>query len=134
MTKENRKLHIKNSLQYLNLVIQASNEPEVLLGFSQGAEMASRLSMLAKAKALVLCGGRLAPELMNEESLEILHQKKIIKVQGLRDSIYSIAQHDKDCQDYHSKGLDLEVITFDGTHEIPKKVIADLIKKTRPCL
>lgn len=132
MTRENRQVAINNALQYLKTVVDNSVKPDLILGFSQGAEMASRLSLLLESKTLVLWGGRLAPEVFEPEMLEKMRTKKVIKVQASDDVIYTMEQHEKDCEQYDSYGITYEVMPFQGAHEVPELQVERLIKKITP--
>ena len=128
MTKEDRHTAIANALNYLQAVVDQSYSPDLLLGFSQGAEMASRLCLSLETKALVLWGGRLAPDVLEGESLEKIKAKKIFIVQGIKDQIYSQEKHEHDVSAYRDLGIELEVLSFDGGHIIDEKVLHELSK------
>ncbi len=134
MTKEVRHVDIENAMNYLSQVYQKAqlSANDYLLGFSQGAEMASRMFLTHDFKVLVLWGGKLADECFKPENLERLKNKKIYFVQGNSDHIFSnenAEQLERKCRE---NGLVLKVIKFEGGHEVKKEVVTelfDLIKK-----
>lgn len=129
MTKEDRLVAISNAQNYLKKVVEDSYSPELLLGFSQGAEMASRLSVVLNTKTLVLWGGKLAPEVLEGEKLERMRKMKIYSLQGHHDHIYTQERHERDRQSYAELGLQLEVIDFEGGHEINQDALHELCER-----
>lgn len=134
MTKEARHVDIDNAMSYLAQVYQSTQlmGSDYLLGFSQGAEMASRMFLKNDFEVLVLWGGKLADECFEPVNLERLNNKKIYLVQGDSDHIFSndnAEQLETRCRE---NSLNLRVIKFKGGHEVKEEVVTelfDVIKK-----
>ena len=135
LTKENTLAEMENVSSYLDAVFAAEQLPEntnlIVFGFSQGVSIASRWTALncVKCNQLVLYAGGIPNEMTPEEFkfLEAQHtQVKIIV--GTKDE-YLIEERMKS----ESKKIatlfnnKAEITTFEGGHEVRKKIINSLI-------
>ncbi len=130
LTKENTEAEIENVLGYLEVVYTAEalqNAPNfILLGYSQGVSVATRWVARNKIECsqLILCSGGLPVELESED-FEFLTNTKVTMIYGTKDEYLN----EKRLKTEHAKAKDLfgerlEIISFEGGHEVNVKVIS----------
>lgn len=130
MTAEDRLTDIRNYIQFLSKVYQTvinghSDIPVTVLGFSQGAATAARwvIHQPEIASRMILWSGIFPPDMDFMEARERLAHKQLAIVYGTRDPFI----HDKrlaEMTQLHEKlGLNPEVMTFDGGHDIDPEVL-----------
>ncbi len=131
LTKENTEAETENVLNYLNEVYMAEsieNVPNLLIfGYSQGVSIATRWIARNKTECnhLILHSGGLPKELQPKD-FELPDHTKVTMIYGTKDE-YLNAERLK-TEGVRAKELfgdKLEIISFDGGHEVNK----DLIKK-----
>jgi predicted esterase len=119
MTSQNRELHIKENVEYVNRVITEIknnypvNDTIVFHGFSQGTAMACRAALLGKFKSsgVILLGGDIPPEFDN------LHRiNRILLARGKRDKFYSSVRWKKDIARVKHSNIESHICEFDGGH------------------
>lgn len=131
LTKENTSLEIENVMTYLNQVYKAENIPKnikfVVFGFSQGVSIATRwiVKNHIKCDALFLYAGKTPREFKKSDFNEI----PIVKyIYGTKDEYISdeiITNEKLYCDSLF--GNKIEYISFEGTHELNKTVIKNLL-------
>lgn len=140
MTKEDRLCEIRDYISYLNMLYEkvfsesTKNSEQVkikILGFSQGTATVCRWVFDGQIRfdELILWAGNLAHDLAFEHTEAILGGKKIYMVYGDQDEFIKsehITAQEKLIQE---KNLKVEVIPFEGKHELNREVIVDLSKK-----
>lgn len=135
LTKENTAKEIENVMQYFDAVLEAEKLPKtvnlILLGFSQGVSVAARYVAKRKLKCnqLVLLAGGIPKELGVEDFKFLNGETKVSFIYGNQDE-YIIATNfmvDAKKRFYNLFGNDAQIITFEGTHEVPKELINELV-------
>jgi len=129
MTSENRTIEIANTLSYLRKILTIHQDTSVLLGFSQGAETASRLALYSEIKVLVLWGGKLAAECFDNKAIEKLRKIQIYSVRGEGDLIFDFEQQQDFKRSCLAFGLRVECLEFEGGHEIKPETVHILSRK-----
>lgn len=138
MTKEGRETDMLNQKAYFDAVIgevfqdhKLENYRVHLLGFSQGVSMISRMAAYAEIQfeTLILWAGGFPPELTSNQFDHLDEKAKLKVVLGTRDEYFAL---DKNYQPEVARmeeiiGLKPEIISFDGTHEISRDVLRELI-------
>lgn len=133
MTKEERLHEIEDYTQYLNLVYEqalqeAPNIQLHVLGFSQGAATVCR--WLAQAKwpvaELVLWAGVFPEDMEMATAREVLSQTRLTYVYGLQDEFITDEKLQQQLSWVRQAGLEPEIITFAGKHEINAQVLLKL--------
>lgn len=130
MTKEDRLTDIANNNSYLDQLVAHYREkyPEAeltLFGFSQGTATAVRWVCQAQTlpARLILWSGSFPEDLDWAKDIPLLNQLNPIFVLGDQDEFFDearIAEYTKWLTD---KGLQFEVIRFNGGHLIPPKTL-----------
>lgn len=135
MTTAERAHEIGDALAYLNRLYahlrkgDSENTTTCLLGFSQGAEMASR--WLARGTAtvdrLVLWAGGIPPDLDLETHASAFQSVRLTLVLGTNDEYIALDDlHAFEARlDDHT--IPYETITFDGTHQIDPDVLRQVV-------
>lgn len=126
MTTEDREIDISNYLAYLTAIYDAEVKPLAnrvklrVLGFSQGTATASRWLVRSKVSfnQLVLWGGFLAHEIGKPSAGRYFDANNLTLVYGDQDPFIppKVAQNIR--RKLKVLGLDPEIITFEGKHEI----------------
>lgn len=137
MTKADRLNEIEDYANYIqhlyaHFIAQLPADVEInVLGFSQGGATAVR--WIEKKQPLfhnLILWGAAFPEDLDYKSLQnYLQDKHLYVVHGRQDPYLSsekINKHQAFCLD---QGLDFEAIWFDGTHEIDRNILEQLIQK-----
>lgn len=123
MASENRELHIRDNVRYVESVIAAvlRDYPSLhslhLLGFSQGVAMAYRTAFAGERKyrSLVSVGGDLPPEFRSPTPL---HERTdaIFLYRAEADSLYSEAQFQEDRKLLSNRGVTIRTEHYNGAH------------------
>jgi len=131
LTKEKTQKNIPNVLNYLDSVYKAENIPSdlnfIILGFSQGVSVATRwiAHRTIKCDTLVLYAGKVPREFSEDDFKHIPNIKFII---GDKDEYVTpgVLENEKEYSDVLF-GKRIEYISFDGTHEVKRELINDLV-------
>ncbi len=135
LTKENTKKGIENIMNYFDQVLEAEKLPSnlnlIVLGFSQGVSIAARYVARRKLKCsqLVFVAGGVPKELRVEDFLFLTKETKVSFIYGTQDEyLASLYMVDVKRQFYELFGSDATIVTFEGKHEMPKKIINSIIR------
>lgn len=111
--------------QGLGTVAGGDSSRHVLLGFSQGAETASRWAVLgARPPAtLVLWGGGLAEDLATSRTVDALRESRVVFVVGDRDR-WAQQRSAAGLELLRGAGLEPERIGYPGGHRVDPGVLA----------
>jgi len=131
LTKEKTQKEIPNVLNYLDSVYQAEQIPTdlnfIVLGFSQGVSVATRwiAQRNIKCDTLILYAGKVPREFSTEDFKHIPSIKLIV---GDKDEYItpSVLENEKEYS-YALFEKRIEYITFDGTHEVKRDLINELL-------
>jgi predicted esterase len=123
MTREDRDLAIQDNLEYIARVIDrigAGASPLVCLGFSQGASMAYRTAVLGRHRVsgVIALGGDIPPEVRAATDAGAGGRRwpAVLIGAGLRDAWFN-QRLDGDLAFLTSRGIDHQVVRYDGAHE-----------------
>lgn len=135
LTKENTETETENVLNYLDEVYKAEelqNAPNLILfGYSQGVSVAARWVARNKTECnqLILHSGSLPKELQPED-FEFLTTTKVTLIYGDSDEYLNKEKLEKETERAKELfGDNLEIISFEGGHEVNVGIIADLAKR-----
>ena len=127
MTKEDRVREIEDYLGYLDLV-RATLLPPVpltILGFSQGVATAARWALrTAPAPVRLIAWGGLMPEEISAASLVSI---RLTYVVGEQEEWAPPAAVEAQAAAFRTAGGAVEVVRFEGGHEILPEVVARLV-------
>lgn len=132
MTKENRLVDIENYIEYLDTLfsktIKNNSIPVSILGFSQGSATASRwiLSKKIHFNRLILWAGILPPDMDFEIGAYVLKDKSVVMVYGQQDPFLTDARFIEMKTLTEKLKTKIEIVTFNGGHDIEEKVLLDL--------
>ena len=130
LTKENTQTEMENVLQYLDEVYKAENLAAVpklyILGFSQGVSIAARWVARRKINCskLILMSGKIPHELAPSD-FEFLKENQTYLVYGKQDHFFDSEVFEKEKDFAASLFKNLEIIPFEGGHEVNEKIIQD---------
>ncbi|SNY99744.1 alpha/beta hydrolase [Flagellimonas pacifica] len=135
LTKENTITETKNVLHYIDAVLEAEEIPSninlYLLGFSQGVSVTMRWMTQRKIKChtLVLYAGGIPNELTSKDFDYLdLSFTQIKMVYGTLDGYLNIERLKSEKTKIDSLfGGKVEIITFEGGHEMKPEIIKNLI-------
>lgn len=136
LTKENTKVETKNVLNYLQAVYDAEQIHDenklILFGFSQGVSVSTRwmVSQKIEPAILVIYAGRI-PEELTAEDLAYLKNTKVKIIYGNQDPFINpkvLVSQKNFAEKLFGKDR-LEIIEFQGKHEMNSKVISEIIEK-----
>ena len=134
LTKENTAVEIENVMHYFDAVLEAEKVPKtvnfIVLGYSQGVSVAARYVAKRKLKCnrLVLLAGGIPKELGAEDFEFFNGETKVSLIYGNQDEyITTNFMVDAKQRFYDLFGKDAQIITFEGKHEVPKKLINKLV-------
>ncbi len=134
MTRENRTVDIRNYITYLDAVCEHElksfpNIPVTVLGFSQGSATACRWATQGKIKfeKLILWAGIFPPDMDFKVGHDILSMKKTYLVVGKHDPYLNEDRMKEFKQLASQLGIQPEIISFEGKHEINEEVLSRLI-------
>ena len=135
LTKENTEAETENVLNYLDEVYKAEelqNAPNLILfGYSQGVSVATRWVARNKTECnqLILHSGSLPKELQPED-FEFLTSTKVTLIYGDSDEFLNKEKLIKETERARELfGDKLEIISFEGGHEVNVDIIADLANR-----
>ena len=134
LTKENTVTETENVMRYFDAVLEAENVPNALnlivLGYSQGVSVAMRYVAKRKltCEQLVLIAGGIPKELRAEDLAFLKRETKVSLIYGNQDE-YLTSAYLVDTKKRFNElfGNDAAVISFEGKHEMPKKIINELV-------
>ncbi len=127
MTKEDRAQEIADYLAYLEQVRAALVPPVPLtiLGFSQGVATAARWAVATTpAPVRLVCWGGLVPEEISPARLAPI---RVTYVVGEQEEWAPPAAVEAQAASFRAAGLTVEVVEFEGGHEIRPDVVARLV-------
>ncbi|WMJ74547.1 hypothetical protein RCC89_15435 [Cytophagaceae bacterium ABcell3] len=137
MTKEDRDSEIEDYIQYMNQVYQTL-KPHAsininILGFSQGVSTAYRWalsSQLFNPNKLILWAGIFPPDIKTDFGSQIDKLKAVdtYVVYGTKDPMLQ-QEHLEKFEAFKKVKKDLEVITFEGEHEINKAALLKIVER-----
>ncbi len=121
MTRLDRERAIRCNAAYVGNVIRKIQlerkiARRVYLGFSQGVAMAYRAACLTgqACQGLILLAGDFPPDL---ESTTIPESPPILLARGKHDTWYTKEKMEADMERLGAKGIQVEPLVFDGSHE-----------------
>ena len=133
MTSEDRENEIKDYIAYLDnlylcLKLHKTKARIIVLGFSQGVATASRWVHATPNRVddFVIYAGEIAKELLIPFS-EKIKSLTLTYVTGKSDPLIAREEHLKVYE--LMKGLNADILEFDGGHEVLPEVINDICKK-----
>lgn len=133
LTKENTKAETRNVLEYLDAVYAAENIPAdknlILFGFSQGVSVSMRWMATRKidCKMLVIYAGGIPKELKPED-FTFVENTKVKLVYGTQDEYITEQRIEEETRLAKALfGDKVEIIPFDGVHEMKPTVIKKLL-------
>lgn len=126
MTKEDREREIEEYLAYLGAVRKSvlPTVPLTILGFSQGVATAARWAAATTPSPVrLICWGGLLPEEIEAAALDGV---RLTFVVGEQEEWAPPAAVETQAAALRKAGMAVEVIRFDGGHEIRRDVVARL--------
>ncbi len=137
MTAEDRKMEIRDYVQYLNALYRHVIETGVpegvrlsILGFSQGTATATRWLADGQVTAdrLILWGGNPAFELCTEEFQIKVPVEQIQLVTGTKDKYLSPDRHTELRPTISKNGNEVDCLVFEGPHAIDVEMLSRLME------
>ncbi len=136
MTKENREDEIKDHIKYLDSIVRKvssnfSTAPKItLLGFSQGAELASRWSLLGNTKIdkLIIWSGKIARDLDFKAHRKKVNALNIKMIVGNSDSFISEDKLNEERKFLELSEVKFELIRFKGGHIIHQSTLQEVFR------
>lgn len=126
MTKENRGQDIVNYISYLNaihkeLLAEKDWDDIVVLGFSQGVATAFRWLAESdiKPSKFLICSGLVPPDVDLNIKKDIFDPIAMTYFSGVNDPYRTEASVQEFYNNVASSKLDMELVNFDGVHEVP---------------
>ena len=138
MTREDRELAIGDNVDYVGRVLAhmraryQTREPLVFSGFSQGAAMGYRAAAHYRANALIVLGGDMPPEIINQRQVPF---PPVLVGRGTRDEWYTEEKEIADREALATIGAQVEVCVFDGGHEWTdpfRAAAASVLRRAQP--
>jgi predicted esterase len=129
MTRADREHEIEDYVDYLDRVrshVGAAAERAVVLGFSQGAESASRWAVLGATPPdeLILWGGGLAADLDPDATGAALRGTTVTFVVGSQDR-WAQGRSEEGMTLLREQGLEPRRVDYDGGHRVEPGVLAE---------
>lgn len=135
LTKENTIKETENVMRYFDMVFEAEKIPNdknlIVLGYSQGVSVALRYvaKRQIKCSQIVLLSGGIPKELLADDFNFLNAKTKLSMIYGDNDEYLD---EDRILQEKNRAfelfgHLDLNIIPFEGTHEVKKELIHKLI-------
>jgi len=135
MTKEDRLTDIENYISFLDTLlssIQSKHQFESvhLIGFSQGGATASRWLAYGQHQfdSFTLWATVFPPD-MEKEYHPKINQSQNFFVFGTKDEYYSIEKVAEHFEEIENKGLQFQMINFEGGHDIDKTALEQIINE-----
>ena len=135
LTKENTIKETQNVLRYLDAVLEAEQIPVhlnlIVLGYSQGVSVALRYVTYRKlnVRQIVIMSGGIPKELVPADFKFLNPQTKISLIYGDNDEFLNedrlLNERNRAFELFGQ--CDLNIIPFEGKHEVKKELISDLI-------
>lgn len=134
LTKENTQKETENVIHYFDAIFKSEQLPEdinlILVGYSQGVSVAMRYLAFSKINCsqLVLLSGGIPKELKFDDFKFLKENTKVTMVYGTSDEYLNkerIRYEEK--RVYELFGNRVNIIPFDGVHEVKKDLIKDLV-------
>ncbi len=137
MTKEDREDDIADNMNYLNsiynTIISQLNDNVVIsfFGFSQACPTLSRWasSQQPHFHHLIMWGGQLAHDENYRNSKDYFSDKKLFFIYGLEDEFLPFGYKERHLSLARMAGMDFEIITYEGKHEIKREVLKDIFNQ-----
>ncbi len=136
LTRENTKAETQNVLNYFDAISKIEDfeaaKKLIVFGFSQGVSVSLRWMASRKVDCdlLVIYAGAIPTELTPAD-FTFLKKAKVMVVYGTRDEYFDQARADQEVE--LAKSLfgahRVEVLTFEGTHEMKAEVVEQLAAK-----
>lgn len=135
MTREGRDTEIEDHLHYLDALAarllpeSGVEQPNLVLGFSQGCATASRWVARGSARpaTLVLWGELPAYDLTDDDYGNLRDQGTLVRlVVGRQDPYLSLSAVDRASQAIERHGLAVDIVVYDGGHEIDGPTLSDI--------
>jgi len=126
MTREDRELAIADNIDYVGHVLDAVGAEfpvadRTFIGFSQGAAMAFRAAAHFAARALIVAGADVPPDVLAGTAVPL---PPVVYGRGDRDALYTEEMHSKDVAALERLGVQVERVTFPGGHELAPAFLA----------
>lgn len=140
MTKENRLAEIEDYTNYLQALYEQyrAKMPEdvriQLLGFSQGCATQSRWLMAKKPyfHDLILWAGLLPEDIDYRKEATYLADKRLFQIYGTEDQYITPELIEWYKGFIHSQNIDLQILTYDGKHEVDRTVLQEMYQRIIP--
>jgi predicted esterase len=137
MTKEEREIDIEDYCNYLDVIYETFISPlegNVIInafGFSQGGATICRWAAHTKYKIdnLIVWGSVIPPDMKWEEYLMKLRHLNWIYVSASDDEFLTPEQQKEQLDILRSKGIEAEVVHYDGIHEVEPDTLNLLTEK-----
>lgn len=133
MTSHERESEIQDYVFYLNQLQKEINrqigkKPLAILGFSQGVSTAFRWAAQLEyaPKTIFAVCGSVPPELKTND-----FESKLLQIRyyyGNRDKLLKVEQAKKEVEKIKTLGLPTQSFEFNGRHEVPQRLLQDLLK------
>jgi predicted esterase len=126
MTKEDRELAISDNVEYVGRVLDAVRAEfpvaeTVFIGFSQGVAMAFRAAAHFAARALIVAGADVPPDVLAGTAGPL---PPVVYGRGDRDALYTAEMHSRNIAALERLGVQVERVTFHGGHELAPAFLA----------
>ena len=135
MTKEERESDINDYLQYLNALYTTlrKDAPLIAFGFSQGVATICRWVAQKQIQPdhVVLWAGVIPPDMDAILWKEVYNEVPITIFVGTDDQ-YRTGFHDKLYADLQSAGASVNVIEFEGKHEVNPDILSEWVNGVFP--
>lgn len=135
MTSEDRENEISDYVNYLDELLTRlyphglQGRKLIILGFSQGASTAARWAVMGEAKpdALILMGGKLPPDLPDEQIKKSLQNIPLVMIVGRNDQFIDEALIEVKRERMQSLQLNFHIHTFVGRHEVKMQPLNEIM-------
>ncbi|KAB1065930.1 alpha/beta hydrolase [Salibacter halophilus] len=134
MTKDDREVDIADNKRLLNSVLTDAgvnkNHNIVAIGFSQGVPTLCRwlVETPFHVEKLICWASDIPEDVLNEEGISILNNCNTELVVGDEDEFISEERLEKFTSKLKSKGVDFNLVKYNGTHKIEPELLLKLVK------